>query len=103
MGDVDRREVVQVQAVVFCLPDRHLRSSVLLVILPPAQDRGMVVVFPVLLSCTFFSSGHHEWILYVNRFSTSPTFCWFPSSVLHFLRWHPELLLLFERGPFFNR
>ena len=45
VGDVDRREVVQVPAVGFCAPDRQLRSSVLLVILPLAQDRGMVVVF----------------------------------------------------------
>ena len=46
VGDVDRRKVVQVTAAVFCPPDRQLGSSVLLVVLPPAQDRRMVVVFP---------------------------------------------------------
>ena len=45
VGDVDRRDVVRVLAVSFCPPVRQLRSSVLLVILPLAQDRGMVVVF----------------------------------------------------------
>ena len=49
VGDVDRREAVQVPAVGFCPPNRQLRSSVLLVILSPAQDRRMVVVF----SCSF--------------------------------------------------
>ena len=47
VGDVDRREVIQVFAVSFCPPVRQLRSSVLLVILPPAQDRGIAFfLFP---------------------------------------------------------
>ena len=49
VGDVDRRGAVQVPAEGSCTPYRQLRRSVLLVILPPAQDRGMVVVFP----CSF--------------------------------------------------
>ena len=53
MGDADRREVVQVPAVSSCPPDRQLKSSVLLDILPPAQDRGMVVLFP----CSFLLSN----------------------------------------------
>ena len=39
--DVDRLEVIQVLAVSFCPPVRQLRSSVLLVILSPAQDRHL--------------------------------------------------------------
>ena len=55
MADVDRREAVQVMAAVFCPPDRQQGSSVLLVVLPLAQDRGMVIVFSVLLS------WHRNW------------------------------------------
>ena len=48
VGDVDRRGAVQVPAEGSCPPYRQLRSSVLLVILSPAQDRHLFV--SVLLS-----------------------------------------------------
>ena len=76
VGDVDRREVVQVPAVGFCQPDRQLTSSVLLVVLPPAQDRGMVVVFP----CSFL--GVYCFPMVFLRLLISELLCLFTDSLV---------------------
>ena len=52
VGDVDRREVVQVSAIFFCPSVGLLRISILFILLPPDHN-GVLVVFP----CS--SSGVH--------------------------------------------
>ena len=51
--DVNRDEVVEVLVVNFSPSDRHLRSSVHLVVLPSAEYRGMVVTFLCSSFCVY--------------------------------------------------
>ena len=52
--NVNRGDVVEVLDASFSPPDRHLRSSVYLVVLPSAEYRGMVVTF---LCSSFYVHG----------------------------------------------
>ena len=47
-----------------------------------------------IMSPFFFNSSRRDFVH--DPFSTSPTFCWFLSSVLRLLRWHLEVLLPLE-------
>ena len=57
VGDVDRREVVQVATVVFCPPMNFLSVSILFVILPSEHDGSVGVLFRSFVSVVLLSSG----------------------------------------------
>ena len=65
----------------------HSNNSMLPISWFTRHDSSMKIISP-------FSSSHHEWILYVIRFSTSLMFRWSPSSALHLSRWHLEIFAL---------
>ena len=93
-GDVNRGEVVEVLDVSFSPPDRQLRRSVYLVVLPSAQCRGMVatllLVLRLRLSHGFFAIDCVRAFFLVNEFlndnmalSKLQFWLWSCSSCLH--------------------